>query len=864
MNTPDLFWAKTTSEGLPGVSVHDHCINVGCVAEAMVELLPDSIKALLPEGASTLAALHDVGKITAGFQSKCPAWKNLPGVPSFPIGETDLSVSDHSLVSQVFLQNQMSYLEGRSKIWSIAVGAHHGRPKGRNPVIAFETKKDWAEAARYDLLQKLYGEFGNLPTASPKDDLSDLWLLAGLISVADWIGSNEAWFSPDIGQPALESRMYARRALEAIGWPGGALRQTSFTTAFSEAGGPDFEPNSLQIAVADAVRNPGVVIVEGPMGCGKTEAALFAAQSLISAGGHHGIYFALPTQVTSNRIHKRIESFLRKTLAEEASLRLAHGSAWLEDNYDLRFSPSFQGFSGADGDDPGQSVQDARSWFASAKQALLAPYGVGTVDQALQAVVAVKHFFVRRFALAGKVVIIDEVHSYDIYTGTLITALIRELVSLRCSVIILSATLTAERRRELLAAAEIEEGEPSKSYPLVTFGSPGNKSLPSIAPEWTDRRPITIRAEVISPAEAVRELISRALSGQHVLWIRNTVVEAQDVFREIAGSVPEGMPVGLLHSRFPFNRRAELEDYWLERLGKNRPSEGPGSILVATQVVEQSVDIDLDFMISDLAPTDMLLQRVGRLWRHNRDVRKASEPEFWIRLPEIPEHGDSRQLCRAMGKSARVYAPYVLLRSREVWKKKTILLIPSDIREMIEATYAAPDVNEPEAWQELHSELEREKATLAANAEAATRVLGNPMLDDRMEVLTRRKGSPTKPLVVLKSVTPNQNGSVTLVALDDTRIEVSEKEWRRSSARFLHQWVVRVPLWMIPGSSSCPPWLALNGPPRATFALADGQGCCYFDDVDSTMTYDKNLGIYTNQLGKRTHSPAADDDEFDS
>jgi CRISPR-associated endonuclease/helicase Cas3 len=217
-----------------------------------------------------------------------------------------------------------------------------------------------------------------------------------------------------------------------------------------------------------------------------------------------------------------------------------------------------------------------------------------------------------------------------------------------------------------------------------------------------------------------------------------------------------------------------------------------------------------------------------------------------------------------MGKSARVYAPYVLLRSREVWKKKTILLIPSDIREMIEATYAAPDVNEPEAWQELHSELEREKGTLAANAEAATRVLGNPMLDDRMEVLTRRKGSPTKPLVVLRSVTTNQNGSVTLVALDDTRIEVSEKDWRRSSARFLHQWVVRVPLWMIPGSSSCPPWLALNGPPHATFALVDEQGCCYFDDVDSTMTYDKNLGIYTNQLGKSTHSPPADDDEFDS
>ena len=180
---------------------------------------------------------------------------------------------------------------------------------------------------------------------------------------------------------------------------------------------------------------------------------MFAAQQFIAAGHQQGIYFALPTQVTSNRIHKRIGMFLRNTLADEAPLRLAHGNAWLEDDFDLRLRPAFAARAESDGDEPDESVREARSWFASAKQALLATYGVGTIDQALQGVVAVKHFFVRRFALAGKVVILDEIHSYDIYTGTLITALVRELVNLRCSVIILSATLTAARRRELLAAA---------------------------------------------------------------------------------------------------------------------------------------------------------------------------------------------------------------------------------------------------------------------------------------------------------------------------------------------------------------------------------------------------------------------------
>jgi CRISPR-associated endonuclease/helicase Cas3 len=808
--------------------------------------------------------LHDVGKITVGFQAKCPSWLARSDAPVFNEGEVSLSVSDHSLVSQVFLNRQTDLLPGRSKTWSIAVGAHHGKPKGRNPEIRFEALQSWAELERQKIMHNLCSEFGDLPSEPPSDDFSDLWLLAGLISVADWIGSNESWFSPEVGQPPSLARETAARALRSIGWPGGTLRSTSFTESFADANGSGFEPNPVQKAVADAVRSPGVVIVEGPMGCGKTEAALFAAQSLLASGVHHGIYFALPTQVTSNRIHKRIESFLRNTLADPASLRLAHGSAWLEENYDLRFSPSFPGFSNTDGDDPRESVQDARSWFASAKQALLAPYGVGTVDQALQAVVAVKHFFVRRFALAGKVVIIDEVHSYDIYTGTLITALIRELVSLKCSVIILSATLTAERRRELLAAASIQESAPSTAYPLITFGTPGGTALPPIAPEWGDRRPITIRSEVITPTEAARELIIRAQAGQHCLWIKNTVVEAQDSYREIAGSITEGIKVGLLHSRFPFNRRSELEEDWLERLGKKRSSDGPGSILIATQVVEQSVDIDLDFMISDLAPTDMLLQRVGRLWRHDRTFRKTKEPEFWIRLPELPEHGDTRELCRALGRSGRVYAPYVLLRSMEVWMGKNTLRIPSDIREMIEATYAHPEENEPKTWRKLHQELEREKALLASNADAATRVLGNPMLDDRCEVLTRRKGAPTKPLVLLKSVTANGNGTFTLIALDGARAEVSENEWKRSSAKYLHQWTVRVPRWTLPASCACPPWLALNGPPHAAIALVDQQGCCLLENGNTTMTYDKHLGIYTTQIGITTRNPSAEDDEFDA
>ena len=813
-----LFWAKTTPEGEPGISVHDHCLNVGCVAEALMAAVPKPVLALLPTGTVMLAALHDVGKITLGFQVKCPRWLQWDGLPKFSPGEAALSVSDHALVSQVFLQKLLNPAPAR--LWAVAVGSHHGRPKGRNARLnPPEALTEWAEESRLRLMEELRAVFGPLPTAPPDPRLapyhSDLWLLAGLISVADWIGSNETWFSPDHGVPPDAARKQARDALRQIGWPGGKLRPTGFSTAFAAGSDVAFQPNPLQQAVADASHAPGVVVVEGPMGCGKTEAALFAALQLIVSGHQQGMYFALPTQVTSNRIHKRIERFLRNTLADEASFRLAHSNAWLEDDFDIRLRPAYPSRNLEEQEEGFGNLREVRSWFASAKQALLAPYGVGTIDQALQAVVAVKHFFVRRFALAGKVVILDEIHSYDIYTGTLITALIRELVNLRCSVIILSATLTAERRRELLSAAEITEPSAPTAYPLVTIGASGGECR-HVSPDWTSHRRVSLRPAVISEEETIGELISRAEAGQHVLWIRNTVVEAQNAFRAVSGSVREGtVRVGILHSRFPFQRRTELEEDWFERLGRNRSANGSGSILIATQVVEQSVDIDLDFIVSDLAPTDMLLQRVGRLWRHERPHRPATAPEFWIRLPELSATFNATELKNALGRSARVYAPYVLLRTAAVLSGRKELALPADIRPLLETTYAKPDAQEPEAWKELHAALEQEKAALAANAEAATLVLGRPMLQDEDEVLTRRRGAPTTPVALLRSIATGSHGSVIVVAWDGSRAEISEHEWRRSSARFLHYWLVRAPRWMVPADSQKPRWLTLHGPPGA-------------------------------------------------
>ncbi len=876
-NKTITYWAKTISAGneeqLPGISVHDHCLNVGCVGERLLAQLPARVAALLPSGSATLTALHDIGKITLGFQAKCPAWLAAQSFDALTLRQiahatgSGRPTADHAYVGQLFLQERLRLT--KSQGWAVAVGSHHGKPKGKTikPLEA-EPRAAEMQAHREAVATELIAIFGALPDRGPakldgRDDPA-LWLLAGLITVADWIGSNEAFFSPAHGQPVDATRQAASSALAQIGWPGGRLRASSFFDAFH------FAPNAVQQALLSAVHEPALVIVEAPMGCGKTEAALALAQQLIAAGHHHGIYFALPTQVTSDRIHRRVTHFLENSLADAAHLRLAHGNSWLHDNNDLRLRPAFTGGPADPAEDPHATVAEARSWFASSKQALLAPYGVGTIDQALQGMVAVKHFFVRRFALAGKVVILDEVHSYDVYTGSLVTALVRELLHLGCTVLVLSATLTAARRRELLSAAGSHELESPDAYPLITTARHG-VSATQIAPAFTSTKTIRLRSAAISEDDTIAELITRAEAGQHVLWIRNTVVEAQHAFRLIRGDTPvaaspaDQIKTGLLHSRFPQTRRAELEADWLEHLGKNRPATGPGSILVATQVVEQSVDIDLDFIVSDLAPTDMLLQRVGRLWRHPRPHRAAPEPEFWIRTPELPAAADTRTLEKALGRSAKVYAPWVLLRSAAVFSFRATLTLPGDIRPLLETTYAEPRLEEPAAWGDLHAKLDEEKQKLTRNAEAAM-LYGRPVQDDAPEALTRRKGPPTVSVLLLRSVEPLPGRLSRLTTLDEapTSQVVSDYEWSLAAARFIHPWLVRVPRWVVPVSATSPRWLGLHVPGAAVVATLREDGRLLWDGEPADATYHRDFGVRTEKpISARPSFQPTDDDEFD-
>jgi CRISPR-associated endonuclease/helicase Cas3 len=851
------FWAKTFGENEPGISVRDHCLNVGCVAEALMARAGEPLRALMPEGVATLAALHDVGKISTGFQSKCPAWLAQSGLAEAALRERwrEHSESDHAKVSQYFLERALKPIGTHG--WAVAAGVHHGRIFGRRiaepdcPRIA--QREAWEKEEREKLLAELISLLGPLPAQPPQD--AGLWFVAGLISMADWIGSNESFFPADRGLTLEQSRKAAERALDQIHWLGGAVIPRDFSELF---GG--YAPMPLQTALHEQCQQPGLFIVEGPMGCGKTEAALWAAHRLMESGANEGLYFALPTQVTSNRIHQRVRPFLQAALADASTFRLAHGASWLEDDQTLILHPSASGDASA-----GDHVREGRSWFASSKHAMLARFGVGTVDQALQGVVAVKHFFVRRFGLAGKVVVLDEVHSYDVYTGTLITQLIKELLALRCSVIILSATLTKARRQELIASAGGQaETAASLSYPLVTVAREGAPVV-EVPVESPVSRKLKLRTTALTEDEILMECIDRAEAGQHVLYLRNTVAEAQDTCRKAKGSVRDSLvEVATLHSRFPFFRRQELENVWLERLGKHRSDEGKGSLLIATQVVEQSVDIDLDFIVSDLAPTDMLLQRMGRLWRHERKSRKASEPEFWINAPAVDAEAGAQELKRAFGKSGYVYAPYVLLRTAEVFARRESLVLPDQIREVLEATYAERlEGEEPEAWTELKAELDKKHQDDADLAESATRVFGQQSQDDAKELLTRRAGARTKDVVLVRTCVMIARDQWQLTMLDGESLTVSAFDWSLAAARAVHRNLVRTPLYQVP-PQDMPPWLKLHTHGLTAWALVADDGSLHFPDAQgpSALAYEAALGLHVRKDQPQPRY-TEDDDEWD-
>lgn len=650
-----------------GRSVVDHCHIVGEVARELVERYPEELKkALFPARAPFAAACHDIGKVSPCFVEKlrraCTVVTDR--VPPLPVNPNlEREWGGHAGVSQVAAQAL-----GAPQWVPEVLGQHHGfspSVAGKRADAEVFGGESW-QKERESLVRELKRRLGmDWPELT---SVHQARLVAGLTSVADWIGSGKHFENPD--EP-WDSKI--EEALDEAGFVRPAYRAgLSFEDIFG------FVPRRVQTRLIESVTGPGVYVLEAPMGLGKTEAALFAAYRLLASEEAVGIYFALPTQLTSNKVYQRFNAFLARILSDESKHRslLLHANAWLIDT------------------EMGEEGRPGGAWFNQAKRGLLAPFAVGTVDQALMAAMHVKHGFVRAFGLAGKVVILDEVHTYDAYTSTLLNALVRLLRNLHCTVIVLSATLNHERRSELVDAQLRCD-----AYPLITAVS--NEQPPRELPvPAKSTAQIAIKLHGID-LSCVQEALDRASQGQQVLWIENTVRDAQERYLDLAARATEmGVKCGLLHSRFSMVDRARIEHRWVDLFAKAgwAHRQKVGRILVGTQVLEQSLDIDADFLISRFAPTDMLLQRLGRLWRHVQTPRPAAALcEAWLLAPVLSRAIE--EPYAAFGASASVYSPYVLCRSLEVWHGVMTLSLPDDIRDLIERTYAArPEQGSMARW----------------------------------------------------------------------------------------------------------------------------------------------------------------------
>ena len=721
------FWAKTThdKDNYPN-AYHPlicHLIDVAAVAQELWnEVLSTAMQNRIADAfgfaddlcsagkvVAFAAGLHDLGKCSPPFTLRghnekhnkqttnlLKLYKNTHYYEEWvkPSKEAPHGYVTASTLPNI-LEDDFRFPSNFANDISKLIGGHHGIFPAARDLYKLESENyrgnnHWTEARKkltIALAKVLDIPRTNNFNNSPKLKNAEKMLLAGLVSVADWIGSDAEFFSCeiedlensdfdiDLKEYKQKSRKQAGGALRSHGWilnklnGNEASRENENITGyvrFKELFPFVNKPRHLQeiaIEISKELHQPGIVIIESPTGEGKTEAAMFLADAWNSSLKQKGYYFALPTQATSNQMFGRVNYFLSNRFPNRnIQNQLLHGHASLSAEFKTlkeKHKVAIKGIYDESSDDSHAPSVVASEWFTYRKRGLLAPFGVGTIDQALLAVLQTKHVFVRLFGLAHKTIIIDEVHAYDAYMSTLLKHLLKWLAALKCPVILLSATLPKAShdgfirsyQEGLGTTLENAQNNLESSYPRISYAV--GKNLKSEKLETSEHNKRTIYLRKVD--ENFVEQLKAKLAGEGgeeggcAAIICNTVARAQELFTLLshdpffsADNERDGLQrIDLLHSRFRFLDRDKIEKRTLIRFGKedgevrieeedggeiNRKVTRPKlSVLVSTQIIEQSLDLDFDVMITELAPIDLLLQRAGRLHRHER---KKSLREF--------------------------------------------------------------------------------------------------------------------------------------------------------------------------------------------------------------------------------------------
>lgn len=645
-----------------------------------------------------LGMVHDIGKATENFQWKITM--SLPFIRDY-YNREEVILSDskaerlkipHALAGEMILSELLPDNQRVHNSLSLIVGAHHGKPtnnvdkeKYSFNMHAIPSKSYWHDFwsfwVDYSLTYANFTKTEELPQLNFRAQM----LMSGLLIMADWIASNTEWFPlVDLDDVNRIEDIYPERTIigiERLRLPEMLDTDNIVTEMFDFSRRFGFSENLLQKALIDIVSSchrPGIVVIEDQMGSGKTEAALAAAEIISHEEGCRGLFFGLPTQATANGIFPRLlkwgESQSERMIR---SIRLAHGGAEYSKDYQaIRENSVIL----SDEDNEGGLI--VHEWFSGRKKALLADFVIGTVDQLLMADLRQKHVMLRHLGLAGKVVIVDECHAYDAFMNVYLQGILEWLGAYGIPTILLSATLPADTRMGLLRAymGKNIPDEPQKDnadYPRLTW-SDGDEinhiSLPIDPSNGKIIKTYPCRDEELP--QKIQNLIS---DGGCAAVIVNTVKRSQEFYHILTEQCPD-MTILLCHSHYTVDDRIRREKKLLEKVGKmSTGRQRDKVVVVGTQVLEQSLDYDVDVMFSDLCPIDLLLQRMGRLHRHKGRNRPKScmEPKFYILK------ADEEKL--EPGADA-IYGAFILERSKICLNEE--IRLPEDIGRLVQKVYA--------------------------------------------------------------------------------------------------------------------------------------------------------------------------------
>lgn len=747
MKTYYCYWGKTEKDGKRYHLLPYHCLDVAAVGW----LLLDPVKPLCQRLAHQLeiapAVLqrwfvfflnqHDLGKFAVVFQGLVPGLSADLVKPNtrkkyterhdslgYCLWNDEGGLRDRLEAENIWLvQNSNTrQLRWTLDVWMQVVTGHHGIPPKTSGLYLSQHFDKQDEEAAWQYLIDVSPMFITADIVHVLADkefckrLKDAsWVMAGIVVLADWFGSSrkpDEFCQQEIvldnywHNHALPFAAQAVERAQLESSPVAPYRNTHHLFKFITALTP------LQQWAENVALAPGnqIFILEDVTGAGKTEAALTLAHRLMANGLADGLYVALPTMATSNAMYERLCKAYRRLYTDDAmpSLVLAHGARHLSEAFRKSLSLPDNTESQQKYDRHDESVEALCSaWLAdSRKKALLAEVGVGTLDQALLAVLPARHQSLRCLGLARKVLVVDEVHAYDPYMNKLLQKLLQYHAAQGGSVIMLSATLPFTMRTHYLqafckgAGSETLSLKETELYPLATH-FPFNEQLETaVATRQEVGR--TVMVKLLDDADDVLEKIRQAVElGHCVCWVRNTVGDAIKTYRLLArqGWLDYDR-LSLFHSRFAMIDRQRIESETLTFFGKKSTADmRRGRVLIATQVVEQSLDLDFDLMISDLAPIDLIIQRVGREHRHIRDaagdrlkhegaVDGREAPVLYLFGPVVSETPAENWLKATLPGTQKVYQNVgQLWLTQQLLGRAGKLSMPVDARGLIEGVY---------------------------------------------------------------------------------------------------------------------------------------------------------------------------------